>query len=62
MATADLRARVPHDLTVVLEYDGDYPHIDELLSQLDRARVALAAGRSRLPARSSANQDELPGF
>ena len=38
--------RVPHALTVLLEYDGDYPPIDALLAQLDRARDALAAGRA----------------
>jgi uncharacterized protein len=40
-------ARVPHPLTVVLERDGAFPAFDEILMQLDRARVALAAGRAR---------------
>jgi uncharacterized protein (UPF0276 family) len=51
--------RVPHSLTVLLEYDGCYPPIEELLSQLDRARAALAAG-PRLWLRSPEGQHELP--
>jgi uncharacterized protein len=39
--------RVPHVLDVVLERDGAFPSFDELLVQLDRARAALARGRSR---------------
>ena len=34
-------------LTVVLEQDGRYPPLPHLLAQLDRARAALARGRSR---------------
>jgi len=40
-------ARAPHPLTVVLERDGDYPSIDVLLSELDRAREALESGRQK---------------
>jgi uncharacterized protein len=32
-------------LTVVLERDGDFPPFEEMLEELDAARVALAAGR-----------------
>jgi uncharacterized protein (UPF0276 family) len=39
--------RVPHALDVVLERDGAFPAFDQLLAQLDRARAALARGRSR---------------
>ncbi len=38
--------RVPHPLTVILERDGDYPAMEVLLDQLDRARDALATGRA----------------
>jgi len=43
---ADLAALCPNPLTVILERDGDYPPIDHLLTQLDRARRALASGRA----------------
>ncbi|HEY8461171.1 MAG TPA: DUF692 family multinuclear iron-containing protein [Blastocatellia bacterium] len=43
----ELAAVVPHSLTVILERDGAYPPIEILLRQLDRAREALAEGRSR---------------
>lgn len=43
---AELAARCPNPLTVILERDGDYPRIDHLLAQLDRARRALATGRA----------------
>jgi uncharacterized protein len=43
----ELAAMVPHPLTVILERDGNYPPIEILLRQLDRAREALAEGRSR---------------
>ena len=35
----------PQPLTVVLERDGDFPPFEQLLEELQRARVALAAGR-----------------
>lgn len=38
--------RATGPLDVVLERDGDYPSVDELLAELDRARAALAAGRA----------------
>jgi uncharacterized protein len=37
--------RAPQPLTVVLERDGAFPPFDRLLDELDRARLALAAGR-----------------
>jgi uncharacterized protein len=40
-------AHVSQPLTVILERDGEYPPIEILLGQLDRARAALAAGRAR---------------
>ena len=47
---AETAARAPRALTVILERDGDFPHIDRLLAQLERARRALAEGRARLGA------------
>lgn len=44
----EVGARTPRFLTVVLERDGDFPPIECLLDQLDRARKALALGRTRL--------------
>jgi uncharacterized protein len=42
----ELARRAPHPLTVILERDGEYPRMEVLLAQLDRARAALAEGRS----------------
>ena len=39
-------ARVPGPLDVILERDGDFPPIADLLAELDRARMAVAAGRA----------------
>jgi uncharacterized protein (UPF0276 family) len=44
---AELASRAPQPLTVILERDGAYPRIGQLIAQLDRAREALAAGRRR---------------
>lgn len=44
---ADVAARAPGPLTVILERDGDYPPIGELLDELDLARAALRRGRAR---------------
>jgi uncharacterized protein len=44
---AELAALTPRPLTVILERDGAYPPMEILLRQLDRARQALAEGRSR---------------
>jgi hypothetical protein len=43
----EVGARATRPVTVILERDGRYPPIEALLDQLDRARQALAAGRSR---------------
>jgi uncharacterized protein len=42
-----LAERVDQPLTVILERDGNYPHIDVLLEQLRQARDALTRGRDR---------------
>jgi len=42
-------ARAPRPLTVILERDGLYPPIQELLAQLRAARNALAEGRALQP-------------
>ena len=47
---AELAARAPQPLTVILERDGDYPPIASLLAELARARAALAGGRERAAA------------
>jgi len=44
---AELAARCPNRLTVILERDGSFPPIEYLLAQLDRARGAVARGRER---------------
>src|SRR5262245_56181568 len=38
---------VPASIDVVLERDGMFPRFDQLLAQIDRARVAVARGRAR---------------
>ena len=48
----EVGARVEKPLTVILEQDGNYPLIEDLLAQLDRARAALAKGRARLKIRT----------
>lgn len=40
-----LARKVEQPLTVILERDGHYPRMDQLLSELAEARKALAAGR-----------------
>ena len=45
---AEVAARAPQPLTVVLERDGEYPAMSVLLAELDRARAALARGRARM--------------
>ena len=42
----ELAARAAQPLTVLLERDGDYPALEHLLGELDRARAALARGRA----------------
>jgi len=43
----DVAARAPRPLTVILEHDGNYPSMETLLLQLDRAREAMKRGRTR---------------
>lgn len=43
----EVAARAPQPLTVILERDGKFPSIDALLTQLDKARHAVAEGRKR---------------
>ena len=43
----EVAMRAPQPLTVILERDGNFPSIESLLAQLDRARRALARGRER---------------
>jgi uncharacterized protein (UPF0276 family) len=40
-----LAARCPNPLTVILERDGSYPSMEQLLQHLDLARAAIARGR-----------------
>lgn len=40
-------ARSPHPLTVILERDENFPPVEWLIEQLDRARAAIARGRAR---------------
>ena len=46
---AEVAARAAQPLTVILERDGAYPPMDVLLHELERTRMALAAGRQRNP-------------
>jgi len=48
---SEVAARARQPLTVVLERDGEYPPMPELLAELDRARTALASGRARARSR-----------
>lgn len=43
----EVATRVTRPLTVIIERDGEYPPIEHLIAQLDRARAALAKGRAR---------------
>lgn len=43
----EVAARASQPLTVILERDGNFPSIESLLAQLDRARHAVARGRAR---------------
>ena len=45
---AEVAARAAQPLTVILERDGEYPDMPVLLEELDRARAALAQGRTRI--------------
>jgi len=48
----ELASRRAEPLTVVLERDGRYPHFDELLAELDRARAAAAHEECGRPVRT----------
>jgi uncharacterized protein (UPF0276 family) len=50
----EVAARTPQELTIILERDGNFPSIQSLLAQLDRARRAVARGRGRLLPREEA--------
>jgi uncharacterized protein len=50
----EIGARTEPGLTVILERDGEFPSIECLLDQLDRAREALARGRARAVRREMA--------
>lgn len=43
---ARLAEKCPNALTVILERDGSFPKMEELIAQLERARRALERGRS----------------
>lgn len=43
----ELAYRTPQALTVILERDGHFPAFADLLSEIDRARAAVARGRAR---------------
>jgi uncharacterized protein (UPF0276 family) len=43
----EVAARAPQPLTIILERDGNFPSIESLLAQLDRARQAVNRGRAR---------------
>jgi uncharacterized protein (UPF0276 family) len=47
---AEVGSRQPRPLSVILERDGAFPAIEDLLAQLDRARAALAQGRQHATA------------
>jgi uncharacterized protein len=44
----EVAARTPQPLTIILERDGNFPSIESLLAQLDRARQAVSRGRARI--------------
>jgi uncharacterized protein (UPF0276 family) len=43
----EVAARASQPLTIILERDGNFPSIESLLAQLDRARQAVSRGRAR---------------
>ncbi len=55
----EVARRAPSPLTVILERDGRYPPIADLLAELDRARAALREGRRDRTATTSAAQQSL---
>ena len=58
----ELSALVPQPLTVILERDGAYPQMEDLLCELDFARTAMKRGRMRrvdAPVRDTASSVDL---
>lgn len=49
-----LARHAPHDLTVIIERDGNFPAFDHLLGQLQAARAALRTGRDAAAAKAQA--------
>jgi uncharacterized protein len=45
---SEIAARIERPLTVILERDGAYPPMPDIMEELDRARDALKIGRARL--------------
>ena len=56
---AELASQCPNRLTVILERDGDYPPMEHLLAQIDRARSALRRGRADSRAQSNTTSSGL---
>ena len=50
----EVASRTAQELTVIIERDGNFPSIESLLAQLDRARRAVTRGRERLLGREVA--------
>jgi uncharacterized protein (UPF0276 family) len=46
----EVAARAPQPLTVILERDGRFPPVDQLLMEIRTARAVVAEGRKRLAA------------
>ncbi|MBI4908909.1 MAG: DUF692 domain-containing protein [Acidobacteria bacterium] len=47
---AYVASRTARPLTVILERDGAYPRMEDLLAQIDMARAAVARGRAKVTA------------
>ena len=43
----EVASRAPQALTVIIERDGNFPSIESLVAQLDRARLSVVRGRER---------------
>ena len=56
----ELATQCANPLTVILERDGDYPPMQHLLDQLDRARSALKRGRDAFRTLSLPTSSRLP--
>lgn len=53
-------SRTARPLTVILERDGEYPSMEDLLAQLKAARLAMARGRARAATRIEPVFTEMP--